>query len=148
MHKNFPCYKRGCHKSSVFYLARADVREKWSTVLIISLPLEIRGQDMGDVMVLVDSEEEEEVEEENAAEEEEEEEEEANEGEESPEEIPKHGHIHRVTALVNGNVDWMANGLQALQGKLFFFQSTLLGCSGIPSEHLSMRCVSFLLCFV
>ncbi|XP_019670160.2 V-set and immunoglobulin domain-containing protein 10 isoform X4 [Felis catus] len=73
-----------------------------------------RGQDMGDVMVLVDSEEEE-VEEEDVAEEEEEEEEEADEREESPKEINKHGHIHRVTALVNGNVDWMGNGLQALQ---------------------------------
>ncbi|XP_019322867.2 V-set and immunoglobulin domain-containing protein 10 isoform X1 [Panthera pardus] len=73
-----------------------------------------RGQDMGDVMVLVDSEEEE-VEEEDVAEEEEEEEEEADEREESPKEIHKHGHIHRVTALVNGNVDWMGNGLQALQ---------------------------------
>nr|XP_021549517.1 V-set and immunoglobulin domain-containing protein 10-like isoform X1 [Neomonachus schauinslandi] len=73
-----------------------------------------RGQDMGDVMVLVDSEEEEEVEEEDAAEEEEEEEE-ANEREASPEEIRKHGHVHRVTALVNGNVDWMGSGLQALQ---------------------------------
>uniref|UniRef100_A0A8C0PEF7 Ig-like domain-containing protein n=1 Tax=Canis lupus familiaris TaxID=9615 RepID=A0A8C0PEF7_CANLF len=85
-----------------------------------------RGQDMGDVMVLVDSEEEEEVEEENAAEEEEEEEEEANEGEESPEEIPKHGHIHRVTALVNGNVDWMANGLQALQDNSSEEQSDII----------------------
>ncbi|XP_072579050.1 V-set and immunoglobulin domain-containing protein 10 isoform X3 [Vulpes vulpes] len=84
-----------------------------------------RGQDMGDVMVLVDSEEEE-VEEENAAEEEEEEEEEANEGEESPEEIPKHGHIHRVTALVNGNVDWMANGLQALQDNSSEEQSDII----------------------
>ncbi|XP_032732071.1 V-set and immunoglobulin domain-containing protein 10 isoform X1 [Lontra canadensis] len=74
-----------------------------------------RGQDMGDVMVLVDSEEEEQVEEDDGAEEEEEEEEETNEREESPEEIRKHGHIHRVTALVNGNVDWMGNGLQALQ---------------------------------
>lgn len=81
---------------------------------------------MGDVMVLVDSEEEEEVEEENAAEEEEEEEEEANEGEESPEEIPKHGHIHRVTALVNGNVDWMANGLQALQDNSSEEQSDII----------------------
>lgn len=87
--------------------------------LIISPPLEIRGQDMGDVMVLVDSEEEE-VEEEDAAEDEEEEEEEADEREELPKEIHKHGHIHRVTALVNGNVDWTGNGLQALQGKLFF----------------------------
>ncbi|XP_027432712.1 V-set and immunoglobulin domain-containing protein 10 isoform X6 [Zalophus californianus] len=73
-----------------------------------------RGQDMGDVMVLVDSEEEEEVEEEDAAEEEEEEEE-ANEREASPEEIRKHGHVHRVTALVNGNVDRMGDGLQALR---------------------------------
>lgn len=67
---------------------------------------------MGDVMVLVDDEEEEEAAEE---EEEPEEEEEASEGEEWPKEIHKHGHIHRVTALVNGNVDWTASGLQALQ---------------------------------
>lgn len=67
---------------------------------------------MGDVMVLVDSEEEEMEEEEDAAEEEEEE---ASEREESPIEITKYGHIHRVTALVNGNVDQMGNGLQALQ---------------------------------
>ncbi|XP_077016062.1 V-set and immunoglobulin domain-containing protein 10 [Tamandua tetradactyla] len=71
-----------------------------------------RGQDMDDVMVLVDSEEEEE-EEEDVAEEEEEEEE--NEREELPKEIHRHGHIHRVTALVNGNIEQMANGLQALQ---------------------------------
>ncbi|XP_065760450.1 V-set and immunoglobulin domain-containing protein 10 isoform X4 [Muntiacus reevesi] len=69
-------------------------------------------QDMGDVMVLVDSEEEDMEEEEDAAEEEEEE---ASEREESPVEITKYGHIHRVTALVNGNVDQMGNGLQALQ---------------------------------
>lgn len=86
-------------------------------------------------MVLVDSEEEEEVEEEDAAEEEEEEEE-ANEREASPEEIRKHGHVHRVTALVNGNVDWMGSGLQALQGELFLLQSTLLGCTGTPSKNL------------
>ena len=48
----------------------------------------------------------------------EEEEEEASEREESPIEITKYGHIHRVTALVNGTVDQMGNGLQALQGKL------------------------------
>ncbi|KAB0370187.1 hypothetical protein FD755_018149 [Muntiacus reevesi] len=71
-----------------------------------------RRQDMGDVMVLVDSEEEDMEEEEDAAEEEEEE---ASEREESPVEITKYGHIHRVTALVNGNVDQMGNGLQALQ---------------------------------
>nr|XP_058897065.1 V-set and immunoglobulin domain-containing protein 10 isoform X2 [Kogia breviceps] len=71
-----------------------------------------RRQDMGDVMVLVDSEEEEVEEEEDAAEEEEEE---ASETYESPKEVTKYGHIHRVTALVNGNVDRMANGLQALQ---------------------------------
>ncbi|XP_059884069.1 V-set and immunoglobulin domain-containing protein 10 isoform X1 [Delphinus delphis] len=71
-----------------------------------------RRQDMGDVMVLVDSEEEEVEEEEDAAEEEEEE---ASERDESPKEVTKYGHIHRVTALVNGNVDRMANGLQALQ---------------------------------
>lgn len=68
---------------------------------------------MGDVMVLVDSEEEEE--EEGGAAEEEEEEEETNEREELPKEIHKHGHIHRVTALVNGNLEQMGNGLQDLQ---------------------------------
>ncbi|XP_057602518.1 V-set and immunoglobulin domain-containing protein 10 isoform X2 [Hippopotamus amphibius kiboko] len=71
-----------------------------------------RRQDMGDVMVLVDSEEEELEEEEYAAEEEEEE---ASEREELPKEITKYGHIHRVTALVNGNLDQMGSGLQALQ---------------------------------
>lgn len=79
-------------------------------------PLEISGQDLGDVMVLVDSEEEEQ-EEDAAVEEEEEEEEEGPERDEFPKEIHKHGHIHRVTALVNGNMGQMANGLQALQGK-------------------------------
>nr|XP_023415224.1 V-set and immunoglobulin domain-containing protein 10 isoform X3 [Loxodonta africana] len=74
-----------------------------------------RGQDMGDVMVLVDSEEEEEEEEEEDAAEEEEEEEEEKEREELPKETRKHGHIHRVTALVNGNIEQMGNGLQALQ---------------------------------
>ncbi|XP_034493683.1 V-set and immunoglobulin domain-containing protein 10 isoform X5 [Ailuropoda melanoleuca] len=83
-----------------------------------------RGQDMGDVMVLVDSEEEEGVEEEDA--EEEEEEEEANEREESAEEICKHGRVHRVTALVNGNVDWMGNGLQALPDDSSEEQSDIL----------------------
>lgn len=97
---------------------------------------------MGDVMVLVDSEEEEEVEEEDA--EEEEEEEEANEREESPEEICKHGRIHRVTALVNGNADWMGNGLQALQGELLFLQRALLGCSGIPSRNVEEVSLVFL----
>ncbi|KAM7050692.1 V-set and immunoglobulin domain-containing protein 10 [Molossus nigricans] len=89
----------------------------YSPVFCWKLGNTIRGQDMGDVMVLVDEEEEELEEEEDAAEEEEEEEEEeeANEREELPKEIHKHGHIHRVTALVNGNIDWMANGLQALQ---------------------------------
>lgn len=67
---------------------------------------------MNDVMVLVDSEEEEVEEEEDAAGVEEED---ANEREELPKEIHKHGHIHRVTALVNGDVDRMGNGLQALQ---------------------------------
>ncbi|KAB1255317.1 V-set and immunoglobulin domain-containing protein 10 [Camelus dromedarius] len=71
-----------------------------------------RRQDGGDVMVLVDSEEEEVEGEEDAAEEEEEE---ADEREESPKEITKYGHIHRVTALVNGNVDPVGSGLQALQ---------------------------------
>ncbi|XP_008069800.2 V-set and immunoglobulin domain-containing protein 10 [Carlito syrichta] len=72
-----------------------------------------RGQDMGDVMVLVDSEEEEEEEvEEDVAEEEEEG---ANDREGLPEEIPKHDHIYRVTALVNGNIERMGNGFQDLQ---------------------------------
>ncbi|XP_007529403.2 V-set and immunoglobulin domain-containing protein 10 [Erinaceus europaeus] len=71
-----------------------------------------RGQDMGDVMVLVDSEEEEMEEEADVVEEEEEE---AVEREELPKEIHKHCHIHRVTALVNGNIEQMGNGLLALQ---------------------------------
>ncbi|XP_066116570.1 V-set and immunoglobulin domain-containing protein 10 [Saccopteryx bilineata] len=89
----------------------------YSPVFCWKLGNTIRGQDMGDVMVLVDEEEEVEEEEEDAVEEEEEEEdeEEAQEREDLPKEIRKHGHIHRVTALVNGNIDWMANGLQALQ---------------------------------
>lgn len=71
---------------------------------------------MGDVMVLVDSEEEEEVEEEGDKEDVAEEvDQETNEREEMPKEISKHGHIHRVTALVNGNLDLMGNGLQELQ---------------------------------
>lgn len=75
-----------------------------------------RGQDIGDVMVLVDSEEEEEgEEEEDAVEEEEEEEEEENVRAELPKEVHQHGHIHRVTALVNGNLEQMGNGLQDLQ---------------------------------
>lgn len=86
----------------------------YSPVFCWKLGNTFRGQDMGDVMVLVESEEEVE-EEEDAAEEVEEEEEEANEREELPKEVHKHGHIHRVTALVNGNVDLMGNGLQALQ---------------------------------
>ncbi|XP_005396593.1 PREDICTED: V-set and immunoglobulin domain-containing protein 10 [Chinchilla lanigera] len=73
-----------------------------------------RGQDMGDVMVLVESEEEEEDEQEDAAEEVEEEEEET-EREELPKQTKKHGHIHRVTALVNGNLEQMGNGLQDLR---------------------------------
>ncbi|XP_055003021.1 V-set and immunoglobulin domain-containing protein 10 [Sorex araneus] len=76
-----------------------------------------RSQDVGDVMVLVDSEEEEiEQEEEGAAAEREDEEEGGrDEREEAPREIHKHCRIHRVTALVNGNLEQMANGLQALQ---------------------------------
>ncbi|XP_070927100.1 V-set and immunoglobulin domain-containing protein 10 isoform X2 [Macaca nemestrina] len=70
-----------------------------------------RGQNMDDVMVLVDSEEEEEEEEDAAVEEEEE----AHEREELPKEIPKQDHIHRVTALVNGNIEQMGNGFQDLQ---------------------------------
>lgn len=83
-----------------------------------------RGQDLGDVMVLVDSEEEEEQEEDAAVEEEEEEE--GPERDEFPKEIHKHGHIHRVTALVNGNMGQMANGLQALQDDNSEQQSNLV----------------------
>nr|XP_044987904.1 V-set and immunoglobulin domain-containing protein 10 isoform X1 [Jaculus jaculus] len=72
-----------------------------------------RRQDMGDVMVLVD-EEEEEAEEEDAASEEAEAEQETDDREELPREIHKHGHVHRVTALVNGNLEQMSNGLQDL----------------------------------
>ena len=93
---------------------------------------------MGDVMVLVDSEEEEVEEEEDAAEEEEEE---ASERHESPKEVTKYGHIHRVTALVNGNVDRMANGLQALQGKLFVIRSSLRGCGGLPRKKSLRVCL-------
>uniref|UniRef100_G1QHJ9 V-set and immunoglobulin domain containing 10 n=1 Tax=Nomascus leucogenys TaxID=61853 RepID=G1QHJ9_NOMLE len=70
------------------------------------------GQNMDDVMVLVDSEEEEEEEQEDAAVEEEEG---AHEREELPKERPKQDHIHRVTALVNGNIEQMGNGFQDLQ---------------------------------
>ncbi|XP_008845665.1 V-set and immunoglobulin domain-containing protein 10 isoform X1 [Nannospalax galili] len=88
----------------------------YSPVLCWKAGSTFRGQDMGDVMVLVDSEEEEdeedEEEEENAIEEVEQE---TNEREELPKEVCKHGHIHRVTALVNGNLDHMGNGLQDLQ---------------------------------
>ncbi|ERE75463.1 V-set and immunoglobulin domain-containing protein 10 [Cricetulus griseus] len=74
-----------------------------------------RGQDMGDIMVLVDSEGEDEEEEEKEDKEDvEEAEQETYEREELPKEIHKHGHIHRVTALVNGNLDHMGNGLQEL----------------------------------
>ncbi|CAH6778817.1 V-set and immunoglobulin domain-containing protein 10 [Phodopus roborovskii] len=72
----------------------------------------LRGQDMGDVMVLVDSEEEDEEEEEEEGVEEAEQETYEREG--LPKEMRKHGHIHRVTALVNGNLDRLGNGLQEL----------------------------------
>uniref|UniRef100_Q8N0Z9-2 Isoform 2 of V-set and immunoglobulin domain-containing protein 10 n=2 Tax=Homo sapiens TaxID=9606 RepID=Q8N0Z9-2 len=72
-----------------------------------------RGQNMDDVMVLVDSEEEEEEEEEEDAAVGEQEG--AREREELPKEIPKQDHIHRVTALVNGNIEQMGNGFQDLQ---------------------------------
>lgn len=72
---------------------------------------------MGDVMVLVDSEGEDE-EEEAGREDIEEEEQETNERGELPKETSKHGHIHRVTALVNGNLDRMGNRLPELHGKL------------------------------
>ncbi|XP_054383652.1 V-set and immunoglobulin domain-containing protein 10 isoform X2 [Pongo abelii] len=75
-----------------------------------------RGQNMDDVMVLVDSEEEEEEEEEEEDEDAAvEEQKEAHEREELPKEIPKQDHIHRVTALVNGNIEQMGNGFQDLQ---------------------------------
>lgn len=102
--------------------------------LLISPSLEIRDQDMGDAMVLVESEEEV-VEEERIPEEERivaEEEEEANEREELPK-IFKHGRIHRVTALVNGNMEEMEHELQVLHGEPFFLKSTLLGCGELPS---------------
>lgn len=83
--------------------------------LILFSPLEIRGQDMGDVMVLVDSEEEEEEEEDKGDVAEEVGQETRETEEELPREIGKHGHIHRVTALVNGNLDRMGNGLQEFQ---------------------------------
>ncbi|XP_040587187.1 V-set and immunoglobulin domain-containing protein 10 isoform X1 [Mesocricetus auratus] len=73
-----------------------------------------RGQDMGDIMVLVDSEGEDEEEEEEDKEDVDEVEQETYEREELPIEIRKHGHIHRVTALVNGNLDRMGNGFQEL----------------------------------
>lgn len=73
---------------------------------------------MGDVMVLVDSEGEDEEEEEEDREDIGEQEQETNKSEELPKETCKHGHIHRVTALVNGNLDRMGNGLQELHGKL------------------------------
>ncbi|KAL1768776.1 V-set and immunoglobulin domain-containing protein 10 isoform X1 [Sigmodon hispidus] len=74
-----------------------------------------RGQNMSDVMVLVDSEGEEEAEEEDEEEDVEEVEQERNDREEEfLKGIGKHGHIHRVTALVNGNLDHMENGLQEL----------------------------------
>lgn len=75
----------------------------------------LRGQDMGDVMVLVDSEEEEEEEEDKGAVAEVVGQETRETEEELPKEIGKHGHIHRVTALVNGNLDHMGNGLQEFQ---------------------------------
>uniref|UniRef100_A0A8C8W401 Uncharacterized protein n=2 Tax=Peromyscus maniculatus bairdii TaxID=230844 RepID=A0A8C8W401_PERMB len=68
---------------------------------------------MGDVMVLVDSEGEEEEEEDK--EDVEEVEPGTDEREELPRETHKHGHVHRVTALVNGNLDRMGNGLQDLR---------------------------------
>lgn len=69
---------------------------------------------MGDIMVLVDSEGEDEEEEEEDKEDVDEVEQETYEREELPIEIRKHGHIHRVTALVNGNLDRMGNGFQEL----------------------------------
>ncbi|XP_016005006.2 V-set and immunoglobulin domain-containing protein 10 isoform X1 [Rousettus aegyptiacus] len=78
----------------------------------------LRGQDMGDVMVLVESEEEQ-VEEEVADEEEKiVAEEEADEREELPKGIRKHGRIHKVTALVNGNMEEMGHELQVFQANV------------------------------
>lgn len=79
---------------------------------------------MGDVMVLVDSEEEEEDVAEEVVRE-------TSETEELPKERGTHGHIHRVTALVNGNLDRAGNGLQEFQGKL----------ASLPDPHGSV--VSF-----
>lgn len=88
---------------------------------------------MGDVMVLVESEEEQ-VEEEVADEEEKiVAEEEADEREELPKGIRKHGRIHKVTALVNGNMEEMGHELQVFQGEPFFLKSTVLGCDQFPS---------------
>ncbi|KAM4827442.1 V-set and immunoglobulin domain-containing protein 10 [Thomomys bottae] len=72
----------------------------------------LRAQNMGDMMVLVDSEEEEEAE---GAEEEEDADVEEETREELSKEVHKHGHIHRVTALVNGNLEQLRSGLQDLQ---------------------------------
>ncbi|XP_006890557.1 PREDICTED: V-set and immunoglobulin domain-containing protein 10 [Elephantulus edwardii] len=83
-----------------------------------------RGQDTGDVMVLVDSEEEEEGEEEEDAAEEEEAEE--SEREELPKEARTHGHIHHVTALVNGNLEQMGNGLLILEDDSSELQSDII----------------------
>uniref|UniRef100_A0A8C6G591 V-set and immunoglobulin domain containing 10 n=1 Tax=Mus spicilegus TaxID=10103 RepID=A0A8C6G591_MUSSI len=92
-----------------------------------------RGQDMGDVMVLVDSEEEEEEEEEEEKEDVAEEvEQETNETEELPKGISKHGHIHRVTALVNGNLDRMGNGFQEFQDDSDGQQSGIVQEDGKP----------------
>lgn len=87
---------------------------------------------MGDVMVLVDSEGEEEEEEDK--EDVEEVEPGTDEREELPRETHKHGHVHRVTALVNGNLDRMGNGLQDLRGKLAGYSHVISFPRGVSKE--------------
>lgn len=91
---------------------------------------------MGDVMVLVDSEEEEEEEEDKGAVAEVVGQEMRETEEELPKEIGKHGHIHRVTALVNGNLDRMGNGLQEFQGKLPFLPHLQVCVVSLPGRCL------------
>ncbi|XP_004709737.1 V-set and immunoglobulin domain-containing protein 10 isoform X2 [Echinops telfairi] len=91
----------------------------------------LREEDNGDVMVLVDSEEEEEEEKEDAAVEDREEEEEHKRVALRKETV-RHGHIHQVTALVNGNLEQMGNGLQALEDDLRELQSDVVQEEGGP----------------
>ncbi|XP_051828838.1 V-set and immunoglobulin domain-containing protein 10 isoform X2 [Antechinus flavipes] len=103
----------------------------YSPNICLKVGSSLRGQDTSDVMVLVDSQDEEE--------EDVEEEEEEREEEDLPKEITRHGHIHRVTALVNGDVERMGNGLQALQGQPLFLSDTyhLVMADGPDSDFTS-----------